>query len=325
MAFYDKQHRGLAVLLLGAAAVLAGATAVDYPLTKWLGENSWPAFAEFMSRSLFEGERPGGGDPVVVFFIGVICVYMLSLRPTSPERIAAWRPALGFMLVGAVLTAVIYVHTLKWLLARARPYLVFDGQYPFSVWFEIGPHFVTEGLYRGSFFSGHTAQAFVMMVLAYALGGSPSAGRIWKVSGWLVGTVVTGYTLAMGMARCMNGAHWVTDVAGAMSISWVTLHILYFDILKVPQQQKYRQALYRHGRLKPGWELFLGLYLAAVALGTLVTGIGLRAVWIEHARWLTVLLVPGIPLAVWGVRSSIKCCQGLYRSLEAVKTEPEPV
>ncbi len=258
MAFYDKQHRGLILLLLGATVALAGATVVDYPLTKWCGQHNWPAFSDFMSRSLFEGERPGGGDPVILFLVGMVCAYALSRRPSAPERIAAWRPALGFMLVGGILTAFVYVHMLKWLVARARPYLVFGGQQAFSAWYEIGPHFVTEGIYRGSFPSGHTAQVFAMMVLAYALAGSPSASRGQKTAGWMVGAGVAGYTLAMGLARCMSGAHWVTDVVGAMAISWVTLHVLYFKALKVPQQQRHWRALSRSGGLKDRWELFSG-------------------------------------------------------------------
>lgn len=322
MAVYGKQHRGLVLLLLGAVVALAGATVVDYPLTKWCGQHNWPAFSDFMSRSLFEGEPPGGGDPVILFLVGMVCAYALSRRPSAPERIAAWRPALGFMVLGGILTAFVYVHMLKWLVARARPYLVFNGQQAFSAWYEIGPHFVTEGIYRGSFPSGHTAQAFAMMVLAYALAGSPSASRGQKTAGWLVGAGVAVYTLAMGLARCMSGAHWVTDVAGSMAISWVILHLLYFNLLKVPQQQGHREALYRSGRQNDSWEIFLGFYLTAAALGILLAGIGLRALWIDNARWLAALLVPGIPLIAWGIRRSTRCCGSLYRSLEATATEP---
>ena len=59
----DQVHRLGPVALAG----LAGAAAVDVPLTMWLGQNSWPAFAEIMGRSLFAGEGPGGGDPAVDF------------------------------------------------------------------------------------------------------------------------------------------------------------------------------------------------------------------------------------------------------------------
>jgi len=298
------------------------ATAVDYPLTKWLGANSWPAFAEFMDRSLFEGEGFGGGDPVILLLVGVACAYALSRRPAAPERLAALRPALGFMLVGGILAAFVNVHTLKWLVSRARPHLVFDGQYAFSAWYEIGPHFITEGVYRGSFPSGHTAQAFVVMVFAYTLAGSHLASRARKAAGWMAGAVAAGYTLAMGVARCMAGVHWVTDVIGAVILSWVTLHILYFYILKVPQQEMHRQALYRPGGLKACWELLLGLYLAASALGILLTGFGLRATGSVHAGWLAALLVPGVPLLVWGIRRSTGCCRKLNRLIASIRTEP---
>jgi membrane-associated phospholipid phosphatase len=316
-----KQHRGLGLLLVGACAALAGATVVDYPLTKWLGSHGWAAFAEFMGRSLFEGEHPGGGDLVIFFLLGVVCLYAVSLRPKAPERVAAWRPTLGFMVVSSILTAFAFVHTLKWLVARARPNLVFDGHYAFSAWYEMGPHFITEGIYHGSFTSGHTAQAFVLMVLAYALAGNPAAGRGLKAVGWLVGALVVVFALGMGLARCMSLSHWVTDVVGAVVISWVTLHVLYFDILKVPQQQRARKALDRAGDLRVGWELFLAFYLLAAFLGILVSGIGLRALWVAQARWLAILLVPGIPAAVWGFRRSAACCRDLYRGLAAIDKE----
>ncbi len=322
MAFDMRQRRGLICLLLGSVAALTAATVVDYPLTKWLAGNGWADFAEIMGRSLFEGERPGGGDLVIFFIIGVFGFYALSLRSTAPERVAAWRPVLGFMVVGIILTAFAYVHTLKWLVARARPNLVFDGQYAFSAWYEIGPHFVTEGIYHGSFTSGHTAQAFVMMVLAYALAGNPATGRGLKAVGWLVGALVVVYALGMGLARCMSLSHWVTDVVGAMVISWVTLHVLYFDIMKVPQQLRHRKALVRAGDLRVGWELLLGFYLVAMFLGILVSGIGLRALWVAQARWLAILLVPGIPAVIWGFRRSAAGCRNLYRELALIDKEP---
>ncbi|MCP3955806.1 MAG: phosphatase PAP2 family protein, partial [Desulfobacterales bacterium] len=317
-----RQHKGFIGLLTGFAVAMVWATSVDYSLTKWLGENSWTVFAEFMDRSLFEGEGFGGGDPVILLLIGVVCAYALSRRPAAPERLAVLRPALGFMLVGGILAAFVNVHTLKWLMARARPYLVFDGRYAFSAWYEIGPHFITEGVYRGSFPSGHTAQAFAVMVCAYALVGSPLASRGRKAGGWVVGSVTVGYTLAMGLARCMAGVHWVTDVIGAAALSWITLHILYFYILKVPQQELHRHALYQTGGLNSRWDLLLGLYLAAFALGLVLTGFGLRASVGAHVGWPATLLIPGVPLLVWGIRGSTVCWRRLNRLLLPIETEP---
>lgn len=323
MAFDMRQHRGLICLLAGSGAALTVATVVDYPLTKWLAGNSSAVFAEFMGRSLFEGERPGGGDLVILFLLGVVCLYAASLRPKAPERIAAWRPTLGFMVVSSILTAFASVHTLKWLVARARPHLVFDGHYAFSAWYEMGPHFVAEGIYRGSFPSGHTAQAFAMMVLAYALAGNPVAGRGLKAAGWLVGALVVVYALGMGLARCMSLSHWVTDVVGAVVISWVVLHLLYVYILKVPRQQRVWRALARAGKLRAGWELFLGFYLVAAFGGILVSGIGLRALWVAQSRWLVILLVPGIPILIWGFRRSAACLRDLYRELAVIDKESQ--
>ena len=61
MTIKMRNHWGLVCLLSGFAAAMIWATAVDYPLTKWIWQNGWAAFAEFMGQSLFEGEYPGGG------------------------------------------------------------------------------------------------------------------------------------------------------------------------------------------------------------------------------------------------------------------------
>ena len=248
-----------------------------------------------MGQSLFEGEYPGGGDLAVIFLVVVFGCYALSLRPQASDGLADWRPSPGFMVAGSLITAFAWVHTIKWLVARARPHLVFGGSHPFTAWYEIGPHFVNEGIYHGSFTSGHTAQVFVMMPLAYAL-----VGRGFRLAGWVIGTGVLAYSLAMGLARCMTLSHWVTDVVGAVVISWVSLHVLYHHILKVPRQQKHRDIRKGFGNLRAGWELLFGLSLVVACLGLVLAGLGLRAFWIPEARWLALLLLPGIPLAAWG-------------------------
>lgn len=315
MAFDVRNHWGLGGLLLGSVAAMICTTAVDYPLTKWIWQNGWTTFAESMGQSLFEGEYPGGGDLAVIFLVVVFGCYALSLRPQAPTGLAAWRPSLGFMVAGSLITAFAWVHTLKWLVVRARPYLVFDGSLPFTAWYEIGPHFINEGIYYGSFTSGHTAQVFVMMTLAYAL-----VGRGRKPAGWVVGTGVLTYTLTMGLARCMTLSHWVTDVIGAVVISWRTLHVLYYQILKVPLQHRHRDALTGSGNLKAGWELLLGLSLVATCLGLVLAGLGLRAFWIPEARQLAFLILPGIPLAVWGALKSRQYCRRLNQALAEAPT-----
>jgi len=316
MAFDVRKHMGLGSLLLGSVATMLWATTVDHGLTRSIWENGWAAFAEFMGQSLFEGEYPGGGDLAVLFLVAVFGSYALSLRSRATAGLAAWRPSLGFMVAGSLITAFAWVHTLKWLVARARPHLVFGGSHPFTHWYEIGPHFINEGIYHGSFTSGHTAQVFVMMTLAYAM-----AGRGFRLAGWAIGAGVLAYTLAMGLARCMTLSHWVTDVVGAVVISWVTLHVLYFSILKVPRQQKQATALKGSGNLAAGWELLLGLSMVAACTGLVLSGLGLRALWAAQARWLALLLLPGIVLTGWGGFKAIQYCQRLNQDLAMFKEE----
>ena len=80
----------------------------------------------------------------------------------------------------------------------------------------------------------------------------------------------------------------------------------------------HRQALYRPGGLKDRWELLLGLYLVAAALGIVLIGFGLRAIGSGHAGWLVTLLVPGVPLLLWGIRSSTGSCRRLNRLIASL-------
>lgn len=154
-----------------------------------------------------------------------------------------------------------------------------------------------------------------MMTLAYAL-----VGRGLKLVGWMIGTGVLAYSLAMGLARCMTLPHWLTDIVGAVVISWISMHILYHHILKVPRQQQHQGMQKGVGNLKAGWELLLGFCLVAASLGLVLAGLGLRAFWIPEARWLALLLLPGIPLAVWAILKSIQYCGRLNRTLAGALT-----
>ena len=70
-----------------------------------------------------------------------------------------------------------------------------------------------------------------------------------------------------------------------------------------------------------GWELFLGFYLVAAFGGILVSGIGLRALWVAQSRWLVILLVPGIPIVIWGFRRGAACLRDLHRALAVIDGE----
>lgn len=258
------------LIALGAMG-LALVPAVDRSWTVWLRAHRWIRLDRFMDRTLFEGEWIGGGDPVVILLILVAMGYYLAWKGFFRDALDRWRPHFGFVLTCALITAIQVVHSLKWAIGRARPKEVIGKGLAFSHWFEFGPHYVTEGIYRGSFPSGHTAQVFLLMTLAYILAADPERSTLTRRLGWFWGLVALAYTLIMGIGRCMTFSHWLSDVVGSLVICWVGMHLIYFQLLRVPEQIRFHRDWGGHPATPLVWEMqlcawCLGLFLGAMGL-----------------------------------------------------------
>ncbi|MFC1857748.1 phosphatase PAP2 family protein [Thermodesulfobacteriota bacterium] len=306
----------LGFLALAATAVLVMVviTPVDYRWSIFFHEHNWPIFSKFIGQTIFEGEGLGSGDPVIVFLLLSVTAYYLAWKKPPHKSLLAWRPQLGYIVASGLISGVFLVHSLKWIMGRARPYLVLSKEMPFSAWYEWGPHFVTEGIYRGSFPSGHTAQIFLLMTVAYILAADPGHRVRWRVIGWLWGGFTVLISLAVGIARCMTLSHWISDVLGIIFLSWLTLHILYFRILRIPQQTQYYKIHGQYPATPQIWELRLCGYLFFVFLGFTGAAMAVRSIFRGEALWLLLLGVLGIPLIIFCGRR----IQKLYGNLTPV-------
>ena len=289
---------GLATLTAVTGAVMAAAAWVDREWTMAIGRVHWPWIEEIMGRSIFEGEGLGANDPVILLLLVAAVVYYMGWRASDTRKWASLRPQSGFVLVSALVTAVYFVHGCKWVMGRARPDLVIEKGMAYSHWFAFGPHFVTEGIFNGSFPSGHTAQMFILMTVAYALTGDPLlSGRIrWTGRLWAGVSVMV--SLAMGLTRCMTLSHWLTDILGSVLIGWLIMHLLYFHILRVPEQRRF---ISDHGAVPDVpdvWEIIFCIHLLVGILGAAMAIIGTRSITIHKAPWLAVLIPAGI-VCVW--------------------------
>ncbi|THB81326.1 MAG: phosphatase PAP2 family protein [Desulfobacteraceae bacterium] len=250
---------------------------IDYDLTLFLHENRPDFLGNFMRRSLFEGEGFGAGDPVIIFLLIAAIGYYLTLR--FPDRIGharRFRPHFGFIITTSLFSAIMMVHSLKWILGRTRPYLVLNEGLPYSAWFEFGHHFVTQGVYRGSFPSGHTAQACLLISLCYVLTGDLRHRIETRVFGWFLVLLVLGYTVTMGTYRCMFLSHWATDVVGAVGLTILYSHMIYHNLLKVPAQMAYFRKHGTFADMPLGFELYISIYLFGVVLGFMGIALGTR-------------------------------------------------
>ena len=291
-----------------AAAAIVVVQGLDERWTQWISDHRWPQAVKFMVRSLFEGEGFGGGDPVVLFLLAAVIGYYIAWkRPGS--RMGPLRAQLGFVLSSAIVWALGLVHALKWSIGRARPYQVLYGEDPFTAWYEFGPHFVSEGVYHGSFPSGHTAQAALLLTLAYLLAGA-FGDRPWgRSAAWSWGALGLCLTAAMGMAQVMSLSHWLTDVIAGLFLTWIGIHLTYHLVLRVPDQTAFFRRADRWPQAPEGWELRLSAWLVVLLAGAAAAVLGIRALFRPQEP----VFVPLLPLGAAVFFVSLYMARGARR------------
>ena len=293
-----NQKWGLTTLAVVTVITMSAAAWIDRSWTIAFGNMRWPWLEAVMGRSLFEGDLPGANDPVIALLLAATFVYYMGWRNPDPRKWAAWRPLSGFILVAALVTAVYFVHGCKWALGRARPDLIVGNSMPFSHWFTFGPHFITDGIFSGSFPSGHTSQMFILMTVAYVLAGDPLLSGRARQAGILWAAVSIILSLAMGLARCMTLSHWITDILGSILIGWIIMHLLYFHILRVPAQRRFMAGHRAMPEVPEAWEIILCIHLLIGVLGAVSTTIGIRSILL-HKHPLLAIAAPAGAAGMW--------------------------
>ncbi len=297
-------------LILAAAGFMAVIIPMDQSLTLWFHRHQCHFLSDFMGRTLFEGDWIGSGDLSIFLLIIVLGVYTHVMVSKDSGMLWYWRPQLGFILISAFWSCLGNIHTLKWIIGRARPISVLHEGLSYSSWFELGPHFVTQGIYRGSFPSGHTAVAFIFMALAYVLAGDARHDRRTRLLGASIGIFAIVNALAMTIARCMSLRHWASDSLASIFFAWITIHLLYYHILRLPDLALDRSN-YKGPRF---WELRLCLYQAVMLVGFLAIMIGLRAIIEQDGVFLAAI----IPMSL------VACRYFWHRSLDVWRKAMRP-
>lgn len=292
-------RRTMAFMAVAALLIMVAGTYWDVSATAVLVRNAVPVFNTIMGRTLFEGDLPGANDLVSIMLILTAVVYMSGhFDRYRRTRIGSRRPQAGFVLVSGLVVGLFMVHGLKYLIGRARPPLVLNDSWPYSLWFVFGPHAITEGTFNASFPSGHTAHAFVLMSLAYVLAGDPLAARRQKIIGWILGGMALLFSASMGITRCASQNHWLTDVLGSICLGWLLMHWIYFGLLKIPVQRLFYG---RNGRLPPlprAWELMLCLGILLMGAGVILAVNSLRGMVSTGLYWWG-WLVPAGAVMIW--------------------------
>ena len=286
----DFKHAGR---LWGVITFVSCVTiALFHPLTKFDAEiaaffrdHTNPQFANFMSRSLFEGGAFGGGDLVTLLAItAMLLACFLPQRSKHLAKDAAIIAGAALVLGGGV------VHPLKQLTDRPRPTQ--------TVATTIGilghtQDTIEERTSRTSFPSGHTATVMGLATIALLISASPRFRGHRKSFIYLAsGCLVSAAAVAMGMARVARGDHWPTDVAASIVLGW-TVAILWV---------RFRDS--RKGRFQPlvaallcvlfSWCLVGAIKFAGVGFVIFVATLFASALWLKRKK-----ILPSIPISAY--------------------------
>ena len=298
MTIRKKSSTSLLILLACFLTLMVGVVFVDYAWTLYLIDIRWKGFAEIMRRTVFEDGKLGGSDPAVLLSLLAVILYFWSYSAKVPAWLYSLQPILGFIVFASLTAGLGFVHTLKWSLGRVRPHIVLAQQLEYSHWFEFGAHYVTDGIFYGSFPSGHVASVALLFTLSYVLIANPLISKKWQVVGWIWTVGVLAYTVAMIIARCMAISHWISDGLGSFALVVGLMHWLYFAVLRVPEQLLYFKT--RRIQMAPFrfWEMRLCAYFFLFAIGTALCLIALNAFQRQSPPWLATLLLPGVLLVL---------------------------
>ena len=213
---------------------------IEAPVVVYLWQAPVPWFRDFMADSIYEGDFIGASDLGVTAAIICFLVWLRRRKSQDHNRFLS-NHDLRFIWLSSFLTAIVAVHGLKWVIARARPNRFFDmlgqdalnpenlasltlpGCLPL-----IGPR----GMGLNSFPSGHTASCTILLAFSYVL---------WtknKAASFITGALVLALSGAMGAARSMAGMHWLSDSVASVFLTWSIVHLTWHKISKSNQALK---------------------------------------------------------------------------------------
>jgi len=286
----------------------------DVELYHYLSELDVHWVEDLMGRTLFEGDLPGASDPAIIFLIISLVLYGAANRTDADTSLKSKRPFLGFIVSASVIGGVLMVHVLKWFVGRARPkQVLIKGIYDFSEWFEVGPKYITNGVYRGSFPSGHTAIVVTFLTLAYAFssGRKATPASVLKSSALCIAVLVYGVLMTVG--RTMDRMHWMSDCVFSIFAVWIVIHVMYYWVLRVPQ----RMEAARSGRYEPcnWWEARFTLWMALFSTAILAVGLGLRAFVEQNVPWLALLVPVGAYVSYFSLKRALLLRSGSLAQL----------
>lgn len=203
---------------------------------KSLFDQPWPYFTDVMSRSFYEGDLPGTSDlgvtlPIAAFFLWLYQKYGRQPRQwVEPQK-------LQFIFLSGLFASLVTIHSLKWLISRARPKVFFQEVLPTlntDLSTQVLPGFMgwtgPRGYSWNSFPSGHTSTCALLLTLVYL------SSRSHKQQIALFGGIFL-LCATMAAARAMAGMHWISDSVASFFLVWMVVDIVHQKTLRKPNIQ----------------------------------------------------------------------------------------
>lgn len=161
-------------------------------------------FAIYMENSIFENKPWGFGD---FFTVAALLLFLFYLFNSIFKFVFLTELKAGMC---TILLTLITVHALKVIIGRYRPNAIL---YQYS--------------HASSMPSGHVATVFVFSSFAFIGFWQAKSGKVKRVSLAVIFIFLL-LAIAMSVARCMRGMHWLTDCLASMYIVIMMSRISYY-------------------------------------------------------------------------------------------------
>lgn len=232
-------------------------------------------YAEFMDRSLFEGDGFGGQDIVYVLLVPVVLLYLISFIPKLAPKLQPLRKYTGYIIF-CTLALMVINRGFKAFYGRVRPSEAMADPTLFTRIFEIGKYSLSKGFSKGSFTSGHTTTAVCIVAFAFLM---IKTHKTWKIT--LSFLLTIGFTIAMAFGRIAEGAHYPGDTLWAAIIGILVELWAYFYLFKIPEQEQGKVDFqHQFVALRGSFTFaFLCVFILAIPLGIKYTILEFEFYW----------------------------------------------
>jgi membrane-associated phospholipid phosphatase len=293
----------------------AGERKIQQAIIRQGGEPSFIyKFGEFMDRSFdFDGEGLGAGDISYILLGIAFLLYMGSFIGPMKDKLKNSRKYTGLFLAGGIVLAVVN-RIFKTFFARARPGDAIGDNSLYSRMFEMGKYSLDDGFSTGSFTSGHTTTAAILIILAFML---IKTHKTWIIT---IGfTVTIAWAALMGYGRVVEGSHYPGDTVWAILIAILLICWVYFYVFRIPEQEE--GTLEITGKFT---EIKWGIMFIFFAVSVCVILLGIKYSIMEFEWYWPVAAVAGVPLAYLFYKLMNQVLEKNSQQGKPKKEEPSP-